>query len=90
KYKYLLVLLMIISILTIYKLAPLEHRNKPLSESEKKHYRKTVQKILFVIICLIILCKILNIFQQYVIYAIISIYWIAILIYIGMKVNSDQ
>ncbi|MBZ0746082.1 accessory gene regulator B family protein, partial [Clostridioides difficile] len=77
KYKYLLVLLMIISILTIYKLAPLEHRNKPLSESEKKHYRKTVQKILFVIICLIILCKILNIFQQYVIYAIISIYWIA-------------
>ncbi|RRH11717.1 accessory regulator, partial [Clostridioides difficile] len=57
---------------------------------EKKHYRKTVQKILFVIICLIILCKILNIFQQYVIYAIISIYWIAILIYIGMKVNSDQ
>ncbi|AYD22919.1 accessory gene regulator B family protein [Clostridioides difficile] len=90
KYRYLLVLLMIISILTIYKLAPLEHRNKPLSESEKKHYRKTVQKILFVIICLIILCKILNIFQQYVIYAIISIYWIAILIYIGMKVNSDQ
>ncbi len=80
---------MIISILTIYKLAPLEHRNKPLSESEKSIIERLC-KILFVIICLIILCKILNIFQQYMIYAIISIYWIAILIYIGMKVNSDQ
>ena len=49
-----------------------------------RRYKKIVKKIY------IILCKILNIFQQYVIYAIISIYWIAILIYIGMKVNSDQ
>ena len=81
---------MLNSIKKSYKLAPIKLRNKPLSESEKKHYRKTLQKILFVIICLIILCKILNIFQQYLIYAIISIYWIAILIYIGMKVNSDQ
>ena len=35
KYKHVLVILMIISIYIIYKLAPLEHRNKPLSEKEK-------------------------------------------------------
>ena len=35
KYKYLLIVFLIFSILIIYKLAPLEHRNKLLSSTEK-------------------------------------------------------
>ena len=48
KYKYLLIVFLIFSILIIYKLAPLEHRNKLLSSTEKKYYRKIAIKIVFI------------------------------------------
>ena len=37
-YKYLSIVILIISMFIIYKLAPLEHRNKPLSNKEKHIY----------------------------------------------------
>ena len=90
KYMYLLILLIIFSIRTIYKLAPLEHRNKPLSKNEKENYRETIKKILFIILGIIIFCIMINSVQQYMIYATASIYWTAILLYIGNKINRKQ
>jgi accessory gene regulator B len=40
RFKYLIILIYILSIYVIYKLAPQEHRNKPLSEKEKLRYRR--------------------------------------------------
>lgn len=47
KYRYLLILLMSISVFIIYKLAPLENKNKPLSENEKLNYKIIAMKILY-------------------------------------------
>ena len=87
KYKHVLVILMIISIYIIYKLAPLEHRNKPLSEKKKENYRETIKKILFIVLDGIIFGSIINSLQQYIIYATVSVYWTAILLCIGSKIN---
>lgn len=83
KYKYLLIVFLIFSILIIYKLAPLEHRNKPLSSTEKKYYRKIAIKIVFITGSIFILSIIFNFFIKYFIYLLLSIIWISILLILG-------
>lgn len=83
KYKYLSILSIISSIFIIYRLAPLEHRNKPLNDTEKKFYRKVAMRILASVIILFTLSIILNVFVEYLIYSIFAIVCISILLIIG-------
>lgn len=83
KYKYILILVMIICTFIIYKLAPLEHRNKPLSKDEKKHYRKVAMRILSIILICFVSSIILNIFVEYFVYSIFAVVCITILLFIG-------
>lgn len=87
KYKYLLVMLMIISICIIYKLAPLEHRNKPLNESDKENYKIIAVKISLIIGSLFIISVVFNIFVEYFIYDLISIIWTCLLLILGLYIN---
>ena len=87
KYKYLLVMLMIISICIIYKLAPLEHRNKPLNESDKENYKIIAVKISLIIGSLFIISVVFNIFVEYFIYDLISIIWTCLLFILGLYIN---
>ncbi|MDY3000183.1 accessory gene regulator B family protein [Romboutsia timonensis] len=89
KYKYLLIVFLIFSILIIYKLAPLEHRNKPLSSTEKKYYRKIAIKIVFITGSIFILSIIFNFFIKYFIYLLLSIIWISILLILGFYMKLD-
>ena len=89
KYKYLLIVFLIFSILIIYKLAPLEHRNKPLSSTEKKYYRKIAIKIVFITGSIFILSIIFNFFIEYFIYLLLSIIWISILLILGFYMKLD-
>jgi accessory gene regulator B len=84
KYKYLLIVLLILSIFVIYKLAPLEHRNKPLNENEKGHYRKIAMNIVGSISSIFALSIMFNFLEEYVIYSLFAILWISILLVIGL------
>ncbi|MGL5693618.1 MAG: accessory gene regulator ArgB-like protein [Peptostreptococcaceae bacterium] len=86
--KYLLIVMLTISIFIIYKLAPLDNRNKPLSDNEKIHYKKVAMKIATVISMIVVVCIVSNIFMKYIIYSIFAITWIAILLIIGVYANN--
>lgn len=86
-YRYLLILFFILSTIVIYKLAPLEHRNKPLSEDEKKRYKKVVTKLTSFIGIILIISLVYNIFEEYIIYSLFAIVWISILLLIGTRIK---
>lgn len=88
KYIYLLILLFILSTFVIYKLAPLEHRNKPLNETEKKYYRNIAMRVLSVIVTLSTLSITVNVFAEYFIYSVFAIVCISILLIVGYCMNS--
>lgn len=90
KYKYLLILIMIFSICIIYKFSPLEHRNKPLSENEKKQYKKVVIKVTIFISSMIMISLVYSIFEEFIIYSLFSILWIAILLIIGVRCKYNN
>lgn len=83
KWKYLIILIHIFSIVIIYKLAPQEHRNKPLSEKEKRHYKKIIMKIICVITTVFIVSLMFNILISYVIYSFFAIVCICLLLILG-------
>ena len=58
-------MVLIISMFIIYKLAPLEHRNKPLSNKEKHIYRITAMKITSFITMIFIASIVRKIFVEY-------------------------
>lgn len=81
--KYLLILIMAINIGVIYKLCPLEHRNKPLTEKEKNHYKIVSIKIASIIGIIFVLSIIFNTFVNYFIYIFFAICWVCVLLAIG-------
>lgn len=87
KYTYLLIPIFILSIFIIWKIAPLEHRNNPLSEDEKKRYKKVVTKLTSFIGIILIISLVFNIFEEYIIYSLFAIVWISILLLIGTKIK---
>ncbi len=78
-----LLILLIISLIIIYRFAPLDHRNKPLSEEEKKQYKNVAINLVKVIGMLIGITLILDIFTTYIFYPVCAIIWIAILLVVG-------
>lgn len=83
KMKIPLLVLLIISLIIIYRFAPLDHRNKPLSEEEKKQYKNVAINLVKVIGMLIGITLILDIFTTYILYPVCAIIWIAILLVLG-------
>lgn len=86
-HKFLLILSMIISTLIIYKLAPLEHRNKPLTENEKHIYKVRSITIVSVISAIFLLSITFNIFVNYFLYSLFAVMWISILLVLGKILN---
>ena len=86
-YKYLSIVILIISMFIIYKLAPLEHRNKPLSNKEKHIYRITAMKITSFITMIFIASIVRKIFVEYSIYSLFAVCWIGILLIVGYYNN---
>lgn len=86
-YKYLSIVILIISICIIYKLAPLEHRNKPLSNKEKHIYIITAMKITSFITMIFIASIVSNVFVEYSIYSLFAVCWICILLIVGYSNN---
>lgn len=84
KWKVLIILIHIFSIVIIYKLAPQEHRNKPLSEKEKMYYKKIIMKIMGVITTVFIVSLIFNVLIKYSIYSFFAIVCICILLILGI------
>lgn len=88
RHKYILILLMVISVFIIYKLSPLEHRNKPLSENEKNHYKIVAMKIVSIICAIFVLSMMSNIFIEYFIYSLFAIICNCILLILGFYINK--
>ncbi|MDK2587396.1 accessory gene regulator B family protein [Romboutsia sedimentorum] len=84
RYKYLIILIYIFSIYIIYKLSPQEHRNKPLSEKEKVHYRSVAIKIISFISTIYMLSMLFDYLKEYTIYLFFAVIWICILLIIGL------
>ena len=68
----------------------MEHRNKPLSSSEKKHYRMVAINIVVAASLVFILSIWLDIFKPYAIYILFAIVWICILLILGFCINLDR
>lgn len=88
KCKYLIMLIYIFSIFIIYKLAPQEHRNKPLSEKEKIHYKKVTIKIIMIISTIIIISIFFKYLNEYAMYIFYSEFWISALLIVGLAKGS--
>lgn len=86
-YKNLSIVILIMSIFIIYKLSPLEHRNKPLSNKEKHIYRITAMKITSFITMIFIASIVSSIFVEYSIYSLFAVCWICILLIVGYYNN---
>lgn len=87
RYKYLLVLLMIASVLIIYKLAPLENRSKPLNDRDKRHYKNIAISIIVIISSMFFISTILGILREYFTYSVLAIIWICLLLILGFYIN---
>lgn len=83
KHRYLLILLSILSTFVIYKLSPLEHRNKPLNDNERKNYKRITIKIIGIITSIFILSLIFDVFMEYIIYSLFAINLVCILLVLG-------
>lgn len=88
-YGYLSILVMGICIFIIYKLSPLEHRNKPLSDTDKKKYKSIAMKIVVVISSIFIFSMLFNVFTNYARYSLFAMLWISILLIMGKNDKSD-
>lgn len=89
-FKYLLITLLLISITIIHKIAPLEHRNKPLSIDEKMKYKKIIKKITAIIITIVIISLIFNAVSEYIIYSLWSVFLIVILLLVQIMINYSK
>ncbi|MGL5314086.1 MAG: accessory gene regulator ArgB-like protein [Peptostreptococcaceae bacterium] len=87
KYKYLYILFFIFSIYIIYKLAPLEHRNKPLSDVDKRCYKMIAMRIVSLVSFIFMISMLFNIFVGYTIYFLYAVTWISILLVLGIYLN---
>lgn len=87
RYKYLSIIILIVSSYIIYKLAPLEHRNKPLSNDEKHRYRMIAMKIMSVIVLIFIVGIVSNSFVEYLVYSLFAIIWINLLLIVGTRIK---
>ncbi|CEK36649.1 accessory gene regulator [[Clostridium] sordellii] len=83
KFKYILILISIINSFIIWNIAPLEHRNNPLSSNDKVHYKKISTKISILISIINILSLLFNILQVYIVFSIYATFWISVLLIIG-------
>ena len=88
--KYLLIILLLISMTIIYKVAPLEHRNKPLSINEKMKYKKIIKKITLAIAIIVITSLMLNVISDYIIYFALAMFLIVILLLVQIMINYLQ
>lgn len=82
-----LLILLIISLIIIYRFAPLEHRNKPLSGEEKKQYKGVAITLAKGISSLIGIGLLFDIFTTYIFYLLFSMIWIAILLVLGRYIK---
>ncbi|MEG1132114.1 MAG: accessory gene regulator B family protein [Romboutsia sp.] len=90
RFKYLLIALLLISITIIHKVAPLEHRNKPLSIDEKMNYKKIIKKITAIITTIVIISLIVNVASEYIIYSVWSVFLIVILLLVQIMINYSK
>ncbi len=87
RFKYLLILLLLVSTTVIYKVAPLEHRNKPLSIDEKMNYKNVIKKITFLINFIVITSLTFNVISEYIIYSALAVFLILILLLVQIMIN---
>ncbi|MEG1410983.1 MAG: accessory gene regulator B family protein [Terrisporobacter sp.] len=87
--KYLAVLIFILCGFIIYKLSPLDHRNKPLSDTDKNTYRITIMKIISIIGAIFLFSMILEIYRGHFIYSLFAVFWICILLIVGSYNNNS-
>lgn len=88
KFKYLIISIYILSVYIIYKLAPQEHRNKPLSLKEKLYYRSVSLKILLIMSIIISISMVTERLKEYTIYIFFAEFWIWLLLIIGLVKKS--
>ncbi len=88
RYKYILLIMPILSTFVIYKISPLEHRNKPLTESDKGKYRSIAIELSLIASLVSILSLTFDILFNYMIYIIFALICISILLIIGKQTNK--
>lgn len=76
-----------ISYAGIYSLSPVEHRNNPLNEGEKKKYKKMARLISSIIVIFILVALTKNSLHNYAFYAGSSLFWIFIMLVLGIIKN---
>lgn len=87
KHLFRLIIMLIISIIIIYKRAPLEDTNKKLNQSEIRYYKKVAIKLAIFLSTIFILSLIFNFFKSYIIYIYFAIILIAIFLIVGIIKN---
>ncbi|CEP45510.1 accessory gene regulator protein B [[Clostridium] sordellii] len=81
---WIIFILACISYLGIWYIAPLEHRQKPLTIKEKNIYKKKVTKLITIALIIAIICRNFDITYRYSIYIESSIICIFIMLLLGL------
>ena len=69
-----------ISYLGIWRLAPIEHRNNPLSKKEINHYKNIVRVLISIVLVLVSIGIKVDVIYEYTLYIASSIVWIFIML----------
>ena len=77
-----------LSFYTIYRLAPLEHPNKPLQREEKVYYRKISLMMVFFVMGTVICLLPIRALLTFLLYPVFAVFWIALLLILGKLFNK--
>lgn len=83
------ILLAFISYIGIYFLAPIEHRNNPLSNKEKKHYKKIAITLSTIILTFSTMGMNFKATYEYALYSASAIVWIFIMLNLAI-IKKDE
>ena len=86
--RWLIVVGLGLSFYTIYRLAPLEHPNKPLQREEKVYYRKISLMMVFFVIVTVICLLLIRALLTFLLYPVFAVFWIALLLILGKLFNK--
>ena len=86
--RWLIVVGLGLSFYTIYRLAPLEHPNKPLQREEKVYYRKISLMMVFFVMGTMICLLPIRALLTFLLYPVFAVFWIALLLILGKLFNK--
>ncbi|RDY22947.1 accessory regulator [Romboutsia maritimum] len=79
-FRSLIIFIAILNSISIYILAPIEHRNNPLSDAEKTKFKKITRILTTLLLMTIIISIHFGTLYEYTLYGVLALFWINVML----------